>query len=275
MSSADLKSSKKGTEKTEVVENGKGSDHENMRDKDTNQNVSKCEGSQKRKIKSNTVLQNEHKTKISGKNGLSELISSAIKKDSKAKGTEKCIDLNIIPKNEVADDFNAEGKLPSKTSKEINSVNDLTFESRKISSANDDAKTIKKNKTKHINDVNGVKAIKTESGIHSNIQTVPLQKEVKGKHEVIEVDLKHEKSRKNPSSDTKEPRKRKKIDQSVFALAEEAIVPPNGTPLVTVGGMDFPAEAVGAALQLVEFCSAFNSVSCGGLIFITIWQLYL
>ena len=112
MSSAALKSWKKGTEQTEVLENGKGSDHKNKRDKDTNQNISKCKGSQKRKIRNNTVLVDEDKTEIAGKNGLSGLISSDRKKGSKVKGSEKGIDLNVIPKNEGADDFNAQGKLP-------------------------------------------------------------------------------------------------------------------------------------------------------------------
>ena len=51
MSSVALKSWKKGTEQTEVLENGKGSDLENGRDNNSIENISKCVGSQKRKIR--------------------------------------------------------------------------------------------------------------------------------------------------------------------------------------------------------------------------------
>eukprot|EP00250_Pteridium_aquilinum_P016636 c23209_g1_i1 orf=98-2620(+) len=51
--------------------------------------------------------------------------------------------------------------------------------------------------------------------------------------------------------------KKKKPTLSAF---EEEIVLPQGEPLMMVAGLDFPSEAIGPALQLVEFCSAFNSV---------------
>lgn len=39
---------------------------------------------------------------------------------------------------------------------------------------------------------------------------------------------------------------------------EEDIVLPIGEPLVKVGNLDFPEEAIGTALQILEFCSAFE-----------------
>jgi len=41
---------------------------------------------------------------------------------------------------------------------------------------------------------------------------------------------------------------------------EEEIVLPTGSLLITVGGIDIAQNAVGPALQLLEFCCAFSKV---------------
>jgi len=45
---------------------------------------------------------------------------------------------------------------------------------------------------------------------------------------------------------------------------EEKIVLPTGSLLITVGGIEIPQNAVGPALQLLEFCCAFSKVECNG-----------
>ncbi|KAK4749508.1 hypothetical protein SAY87_026957 [Trapa incisa] len=55
----------------------------------------------------------------------------------------------------------------------------------------------------------------------------------------------------------------KSAAKSCGSLSEKtpAIVPlPSGTPLTTVAGVDLPAEAIGDALQFMEFCAAFGKV---------------
>jgi hypothetical protein len=45
---------------------------------------------------------------------------------------------------------------------------------------------------------------------------------------------------------------------------EEEIVLPTGSLLITVGGIEIAQNAVGPALQLLEFCCAFSKVECNG-----------
>lgn len=67
---------------------------------------------------------------------------------------------------------------------------------------------------------------------------------------------------KNCKTESKEPKKKNTLGKSMLsAYEEEEIVLPFGEPLMMVAGLDFPSEAIGPAAQLVEFCSAFQSVS--------------
>lgn len=42
---------------------------------------------------------------------------------------------------------------------------------------------------------------------------------------------------------------------------EEEVFLPEGTPLLTVAGVELPESAVGPALEFLEFCAAFYKVS--------------
>lgn len=87
------------------------------------------------------------------------------------------------------------------------------------------------------------------------------KKATKRKEKPIEDDgQKQQRASKNTNPEARDPKKRSQARGSQFAAVEEEIVMPQGKSLVMVAGMDFPAEAVGPALQLVEFCSAFNTV---------------
>lgn len=50
----------------------------------------------------------------------------------------------------------------------------------------------------------------------------------------------------------------------------EALLP-EGTPLLTVGGVELPEGAVGPALEFLEFCAAFYKV-CGTLRDSCFWE---
>ncbi|KAI5072553.1 hypothetical protein GOP47_0012659 [Adiantum capillus-veneris] len=64
----------------------------------------------------------------------------------------------------------------------------------------------------------------------------------------------------SPKVEAEEPKKKGQAGKTKFSSVENEVVLPEGAPITMVAGMDFPTEAIGSAVQFVEFCFAFQSV---------------
>ncbi|MCO5606709.1 hypothetical protein L7F22_060899 [Adiantum nelumboides] len=99
--------------------------------------------------------------------------------------------------------------------------------------------------------------VKVEEAVET--ETKPsLKKEVKQKGILSDASGKPKLG--TTKNQAKEPKKKSQTGKTKLSAVESEIFLPQGAPLTMVAGMDLPIEAIGPALQFIEFCLAFQSV---------------